>query len=124
MSDLTLTKTRLLAGVWEGVLTGHTGDDAPDLRLSHQTNPVDGLVVEHVDGSWYVKAPIPTELIADGVQVFVISDASGETLADFTLISGEALAEDIRGEMALLREELDMLKRAFRRHCLETANDS
>jgi hypothetical protein len=123
MSDLKLTKTRLLAGSWEGVLTGHTGDDAPVLQLSHQTVPVDGLVVEKVDDVWHVKAPIPVDLIADGVQVFVITDAQGETLNHFTLISGEALADDIRVEVALLREELDMLKRAFRRHCLETASD-
>lgn len=123
MSDLKLTKTRLLAGSWEGVLTGHSGDEAPDLHLTHQTNPVDGLVVEQVGDVWHVRAPIPVDLIADGVQVFVITDAQGETLNHFTLISGEALADDIRVEVALLREELDMLKRAFRRHCLETSGD-
>jgi hypothetical protein len=30
------------------------------------------------------------------------------------------LAEDIRAEMDLLRAELDLLKQAFRRHCVET----
>ena len=35
-------------------------------------------------------------------------------------LAGEALAHDIRAEIDLLRAELDMLKRAFRRHCLET----
>ena len=57
-----------------------------------------------------------TRLIADGVQTFLISDKrSGETLDSFALMSGDALSYDIRAEMALLREELDMLKRAFRR---------
>jgi outer membrane protein assembly factor BamA len=37
------------------------------------------------------------------------------------LIAGEALGDDIRVEVELLRDELDMLKRAFRRHCVETA---
>ena len=41
-------------------------------------------------------------------------------LDSFALMSGDALSYDIRAEMTLLREELDMLKRAFRRHCLET----
>ena len=36
------------------------------------------------------------------------------------LVAGDALAYDLRTEIALLREELDLLKRAFRRHCLET----
>jgi hypothetical protein len=30
------------------------------------------------------------------------------------------LDEDIRAEVDLLRAELDLLKRAFRRHCSET----
>ena len=60
-------------------------------------------------------------LIADGVQTFLIRDhATGETLESFAVIAGEALSHDIRAEMTLLREELDMLKRAFRRHWLET----
>ena len=36
-------------------------------------------------------------------------------------IAGEAVSDDLRAEVELLRAELDMLKRAFRRHCLETA---
>ena len=43
-----------------------------------------------------------------------------EVLGSFTLIAGEALGDDLRAEVSLLRAELDMLKRAFRRHCLET----
>ena len=65
--------------------------------------------------------PIPAEVIADGVQTFLISDTTtGERIGDFALMSGDALSYDIRAEVTLLREELDMLKRAFRRHCLET----
>jgi len=45
---------------------------------------------------------------------------TGGKLGSFTVIAGEALGDDIRAEMDLLRAELDMLKRAFRRHCLET----
>ena len=43
-----------------------------------------------------------------------------DRIGDFALMSGDALSYDIRAEVTLLREELDMLKRAFRRHCLET----
>lgn len=121
MSNLTLTKTKLLAGTWEGLLTGVKGDTAPTLTFRHQDRELEGLSVEKVDGDWFVRATIPPELISDGVQAFIIADDAQNILADFTLIAGEALAEDIRAEMELLREELDMLKRAFRRHCLETA---
>jgi len=55
------------------------------------------------------------------VQTFLIRDRkTGDTLNSFALLSGDALSYDIRAEVILLREELDMLKRAFRRHCLET----
>ena len=72
-------------------------------------------------GCWDVAIPIPAEAVADGVHTFVISDEVDDArLGDFTLIAGESVADDLRAEMELLRAELDMLKRAFRRHCLET----
>jgi len=124
MSELKLTKTRLFAGVWEGVLTGHGSDGAPQVRVTHLGDDVDGVVVKRStdpDG-WLIHVPVPAHLMSDGVQTFLISDvATGATLNSFTLLFGEVLAEDIREEMALLREELDLLKSAFRRHCVETA---
>ena len=79
------------------------------------------LVESPEPGVWDLRVPIPKDAIADGVQTFVIVDMSdGTKLGDFTLIAGEAAAEDLRSEVELLRAELDMLKRAFRRHCLET----
>jgi len=48
---------------------------------------------------WLLQVPIPEEAIADG----------------------EALGDDMRVEIELPRAELDMLKRAFRRHCVETS---
>ena len=125
MSDLTLTKARLNGGVWTGRLTGHTGEAPPQLRLTHKGDVLTGLAtVRQQDGTWLVDVPVPVDRLADGVQTFVISDtASGTTLASFAFLAGEALAEDIRAEMDLLRDELDMLKRAFRRHCVETASE-
>jgi hypothetical protein len=65
---------------------------------------------------------VPVDAIEDGVQIFIKFDAmDGTQVGHFTLIAGEALGDDIRVEMELLRAELDMLKRAFRRHCVETA---
>jgi hypothetical protein len=65
--------------------------------------------------------PIPAEALSEGVQTFLIREAaSGDKLAHFTIITGVVMEDDIRAEMDLLRAELDMLKRAFRRHCLET----
>lgn len=122
MTDVKLIKTRLRAGVWEGVLTGVP--DQPELAVTHLEAPVAGTVVAAVPdrpGEWAVRVPIPVEALSEGVQTFLICDvASGEPLAHFTIITGVAMEDDIRAELDLLRAELDMLKRAFRRHCLET----
>ncbi len=123
MSDLTLTKTRITGGVWNGILTGAAGDTSPRLVLTHRGEVVPGLKTTRIDdGTWSVDVPIPADHLADGVQTFIITDSETEAkLTSFAFLAGEALSEDIRAEMDLLREELDMLKRAFRRHCLETA---
>jgi len=124
MSDLTLTKTRLFEGVWEGILTSDVeGNMQPEIEVTHLQQPVpDVQVIENREARhWVVRVPIPAALISDGVQTFLINDArAGETLGSFALLSGDALSYDIRAEVTLLRDELDMLKRAFRRHCLET----
>ena len=123
--EVTLTKASLREGVWEGVLAVEGGamEEAPPLQALHLDQPVPGLTITRIGetGQWSVQLPIPAEMISDGVQTFVIAHAeTGEHLASFALLAGEALAEDIRAEIDLLRAELDMLKRAFRRHCLET----
>ena len=123
MSDVRLTKTRIRAGVWEGVLSGSATE--PKLEVLHQETPVAGTSLAAVperSGEWLVRVPIPAALLSDGVQTFLIRDGgSGEKLAHFTIITGVAMEDDLRAEVDLLRAELDMLKRAFRRHCLETA---
>lgn len=119
---VTLTKTRMIAGVCEGIFAGVI-DAPPQIAVTHHGEQVDGAVIKKAAQSddWVLHVPIPVHLLADGVQTYLISDVeTGETLNSFTLLTGESLAEDIREEMALLREELDMLKSAFRRHCVET----
>jgi len=121
MSEPTLTATRLFEGVWEGVLTGT--EDQPDIQASHLGAPVEGVTVT-ADGEnacWLVQVPVPVAALSDGVQTFVISDRrTGATLNSFTILAGDVLDDDIRSEVDLLRAELDMLKKAFRRHCVET----
>lgn len=126
MSDqIELTKLRLVEGVWRGALK-HSGrsDWTPNIEVTHLDFLVDGVTVQEdrAAGHWLVSVPIPANRIADGVQTFVIRDRREDVvLGSFSIIAGDALAEDIRAEMSLLRAELDMLKKAFRRHCVETA---
>lgn len=126
MSKLQLTKTRLVEGVWHGVLTlpDTDGSQPPAISVIHQGVALAGVdVVENrADNHWEVRVPIPAQLISDGLQSFVISNPdTGETLESFAILAGDALADYIRAEIGLLRAELDMLKRASRRHCAETA---
>ena len=122
MAELRLTKTRIRAGVWEGVLTGATG--LPQLRVTLLEKPIEGATVSEIPGragEWAVRVPIPADALTEGVQTFLIHDAAtGEKLAHFSIVTGVAMEDDLRAEVDLLRAELDMLKRAFRRHCLET----
>ncbi len=118
---MTLSQTRIRAGVWEGILTG-AGAPAPKLEVLLLERPLSGVIVTPVpgrEGDYQVKVPIPAEVLSEGVQTFLIRQG-GQTLAHFTIITGVAMEDDLRAEIDLLRAELDMLKRAFRRHCLET----
>ncbi|MFL4469569.1 hypothetical protein ACERZ8_06695 [Tateyamaria armeniaca] len=123
MSTLVLTPTKMRQGIWEGVIK-QTGSGVPQIRVTHLdvTVPEIDLTETGTAGEWLLEVPIPMSAISEGVQVFVISDAlNDETLGQFTLIAGEVLGDDLRAEVELLRAELDMLKRAFRRHCTETS---
>jgi hypothetical protein len=124
MTNLVLTKTKMRQGIWEGLLTGSVGGALPKLSVTHQGNTVQDVSVAALEtGEGHsVRIPIPTDAIADGLQTLLIEDAStDEKIGSISLIAGEALGDDLRIEVDLLRAELDMLKRAFRRHCLETS---
>ena len=69
--------------------------------------------LQAANGQWQVlrkKEPID-DVIEDA--------ATGDALAHETIFAGELVEDDIRAEVSLLRAELDLLKRAFRRHCSE-----
>ena len=123
MSDLSLTKTFMRNGIWEGIVTGGSNDTKPDIAVLYLDQPVEKIELSEGpdNDQWTLRIPIPVHAIADGVQTFVVFDRTDDSkLTHFTLIAGDPLVDDLRAEIELLRAELDMLKRAFRRHCLET----
>jgi len=120
-----LSKKKIIGGTYEGVLQASAkGQHTPALEMIHQGNVVGNVAVElaNSDGDlWQVRADIPMELLVDGVQTFLFVFAGKADILDrFSMITGDPVEDDIRGEIDLLRAELDMLKRAFRRHCIET----
>jgi len=121
MSEMTLTRMRLVEGVWEGLLSVRDAVP-PRLKLRHAGEIVGEPETVAADaGNWLVRFQIPVDRLSDGVQTFVIENAeTGDALAHETVVAGDVLDEDIRAEVDLLRAELDLLKRAFRRHCSES----
>lgn len=119
MTTATLTNVQILEGVWQGYLPG--GDLPPAVTVTHLEMPLPDVTVTEDAGGWRISVPIPAHTLSDGVQTYLVKDASTqETLASFAIAAGAPLSEDLRAEVDLLRAELDMLKRAFRRHCVET----
>ncbi|MEL7105877.1 MAG: hypothetical protein AAGM21_08150 [Pseudomonadota bacterium] len=120
LSAYRLTPMAIRAGVWEGVLTLLDADaPAPviDLCLGRD-RLTQAQVSASADGTWQVKAPLPADALSQGVHTFCLVDRdTGMMLESFTMALGEPLDTDLRAEIDLLRAELDLLKRAFRRHC-------
>jgi hypothetical protein len=124
-TSATLTRKHISNGVYEGVFKSTKNDaSAPDLELNYLGNAVGETWAEQLDiqeNTWLIRCTIPADTISDGIQTFLICNAGGDTALDsFSIVTGEPLDDDLRNEISLLREELDMLKRAFRRHCVET----
>lgn len=122
MDGEALTRVRIKGGRYEGLMTAST--DVAGLEALHEGKviAVASLAPDEAQpGSWRVAVDLPAEVIGEGVQVISLrSTLSGAVLDRVTLMAGTPLDEDIRAEVALLRDEIEMLKRAFRRHCAET----
>ncbi len=123
MSILNLTKTRMLEGMWQGIITG-AGDTKPDIAISHANTDVPDFQLLRDDAAnhWVLTIPIPASAVADGIQTILIVDRGSDVkIGEVVLIGDDVANGGLQAEMELLRAELDMLKRAFRRHCVETA---
>lgn len=114
----------LKGGIWQGALTQesrpgriiltHLGETAAEARIT-----------EEAPGYWRVATPIPAERISEGIQTFLLLEDGGtgsepaspgaDRLATLTLLAGSVLDEDIQAEIALLKSEIELLKREFRR---------
>ncbi|WP_170415683.1 hypothetical protein [Ruegeria atlantica] len=113
MTQLTLTPTLFENGIWRGYLQA---DTEPRIEVHYLSQVLADVHMTATEGGWELSVPVPPAAIADGVHCFVITDADSSTeIGHFTLIAGTPTEDDIRTEIALLRAELDMLKRAFRR---------
>lgn len=114
MSETELTELGLASGIWRARLSG--AGPAPEVDVTHQGAAVAGVTLEKDGGGWLLSVPVPAESLSDGVQTYLVTEtASGARLGGFAIAAGAVLEADIRAEVELLRAELDILKKAFRR---------
>lgn len=114
----------LKGGIWQGVLRG---DDRPGrVILTHLGETVaEARVTEDGERRWRVAVGIPADRISEGVQTFILigDGAEGnappgpgaERLAALNMLAGSVLDQDLQAEIGLLKTEIDLLKREFRR---------
>lgn len=123
MPHWTLTRTRLVAGTWEALLTGGPGDP-PAVIARHRDQTLDGIEMTRTPDGWALRLALPGWLIGEGTRALLFTDRdSGEVLDSLVIAAGDGVEGDLRADVALLRDELDLLKRAFRRHCSEPPGD-
>ncbi|MES0824909.1 hypothetical protein [Ruegeria sp. SCP11] len=113
MTHLKLTPIRFENGLWQGHL--HVKAE-PNVEVRYLGETLEEVRIAPAEDGWTLSIPVPMAALSDGVHCFVIADAStAERFGDFTIIAGAPAADDLRAELELLRAELDLLKRAFRR---------
>lgn len=107
-------------GIWQAEVASV---DQPDIVVFYQGSEVSGVSIEEVDTNlWEISVPIPSVAIAAGVHSFAVQERGADTtLTSFSILAGDVLAHDVRAEMSLMRAELDLLKRAFRRYVSENS---
>lgn len=123
MSILKVTKTRLTNGRYEGIISNVPEDLRPGVSVRFRDRALNDVAVSPSgDGTWRIVFDIPAGAISDGIQtITVVETNTGDVLDSLAIIAGDSADETIQAEIDLLRAELDLLKRAFRRHCVETA---
>ncbi len=116
MAGTKLVSLGVREGVWEGRLTA-PGETPPEVEVTHLGAALPEVSVRsEAAGVWILRVPVPPESLGDGVQTYLVTDvATGTRLGSFAIAVGEALDGDLAAELELIRAELDMLKKAFRR---------
>ena len=117
-----LQRTRLAEGRYEAI---YASPDVPPIELVLNERVL-GVAdcAPHPDNPQVTRVALdlPAEALSDGVQTLILrSGTTGAVLDRIAIAAGAALDEDLRAEIVLLRDELEMLKRAFRAHVAETS---
>ena len=114
-----ISSTRLTNGLWQGNIVDISADTT--FIVTVHDRRIEEITAENIDANTMrLSVPIPPDILSEGVNTFFLSDHNDESIGNFTIIAGDLAGDDIRSEVELLRAELDLLKKAFRRHLRET----
>ncbi len=109
--------TGLTDGVWTAVLRGVSkARKAPAIQAMMGGSVLDGLDVTPRPGeanAWDLRLMLPATVLNDGMTC-ILFRLDGQTVADLVLMAGTPIADDLRAELALMRAELDLLKKVMR----------
>lgn len=117
----------LESGHWTGKLTA---DAAPGrVYLAHYGNIVAlAELTASSAGEWDVSVKLPPSVLNNGIQCLLMAadngdadaslQADAQVLGHLNLMAGGPLDDDLVAEVQLLRAEIDMIKREFRRLAL------
>lgn len=120
-----LVRSGVRQGVWTGKLKlAKPVDEAPALAILHRGRKLATADIAREDEDrriWQVRFRIPDEAMTEGLETITITDeATGLALDHLSIAMGEVIEQNLVAEVSLLRAELDLLKRAFRRHCRDS----
>ena len=102
-------------GIWTALLDLPRGT-TPDLEVVHDGKRLSGMTLSAVGDKegWLLAIPIPAATLSDGVQIYVLRDVANATvIGHIPIMLGEDLAQSLTAEVALLRAELELVKRAL-----------
>lgn len=115
----------LKAGIWSGLL--HRAVAPAQAGLVHNGERVaEARIAAAGDGTWRIDVDLPAGRLGDGMTSFLLFEeilgddgpvGRGELLASLSVSAGRALERDLLAELDLVRSELELLKREFRRFC-------
>lgn len=118
--QVTMISGQLSAGHYIASLQVQGVEDfSPKVEVLHFGKTVGQVDLSEIaDGvqMWRMDFTVPADLLSDGVQTFLIRESQlDQDLGSFSIIAGDPLDQDLRAEIGLLRAEVDLLKKAFRR---------
>ena len=116
-ADIRLETTGLSDGVWTGILHGISkARRPPGVVALLDGQPLAALTIgprPSEANCWDLRLALGPETLRDGTAC-VLFQLDGVTLGELVIRAGGAADDDLRAQLALLRAELDLVKRTLR----------